>query len=158
MVCTIIQGASYFFINFMKWDTELLFHWWPEASFTLIWILWGSFLSRELLPNLTGDMLAWRAWLWLSGLANTRILTRFLDEALRGTTTGSVVSWEMVGCFRLVLHNPTWYPAIFLSQLWPICLCSLLDTQGDLSIQFSWLDLFPIFRTRIQTIPSESVA
>ena len=35
MVCTIIQGASYF-INFVKWDTELLFHWWPEASFTLI--------------------------------------------------------------------------------------------------------------------------
>ena len=50
-----------------------------------------------------------------------------------------------LGRFSLVLHSPSWYPTIFISQLWQICFCSLLDTQGALSIQFSRLHLFPFF-------------
>lgn len=153
---TIIQGLPTFFINFVKWDTELLSHWWLETSLYFYLNPVGFFLEMRVASQFNWWHFCLMCWLWLSGLANTRILTRFLDEALRGMTTGSMVSSERVGHF-------SWYFTIQHDiQLSSLVNCDKHAFAVFLTLRCSkhpvllgWI--FPTFCTRTQTIASKSV-
>lgn len=155
----LFKGLPTFFINFVKWDTELLSHWWLETSFLYFYLNpVGFFLSRELLPNLTGDIFAWCAWLWLSGTGKHQDSHKVSWRALWGMTTGSMVSsgegWGTLSWYFTIQHD------IQLSSLVNCdkhAFCSLWHS-GCSKHPVLMAGSFPTFCTRTQTIASKSVA